>query len=183
MSGNAAGLDVAAVTTANLPSMEALFRPEGEWQRLPSIAVTVHRIESLIVNTIATVVIVGAAWFFFPRTPWVPITAAVAMVAWTTWRVVRAGRWVRAFAYREGPNDLLISQGLWLASLTAIPYGRMLSVEVHTGPLARLWKLAEVELVTASPRSNARIPSLPAADAARLRDQLIALGEEQALPL
>ncbi|MCE1173791.1 MAG: PH domain-containing protein [Propionibacteriales bacterium] len=163
--------------------MEALFRPEGEWQRLPPIAVIVHRIEAAILNTIATVVIVGAAWFFFRGTPWVAVAAAVAMVAWTTWRVVRAGRWVRAFAYLEGANDLLISQGLWLASLTAIPYGRMISVEVHTGPLARLWKLAEVELVTASPRSNARIPSLPAADAARLRDQLIALGEEQALPL
>lgn len=163
--------------------MEALFRPEGEWQRLPPIAVLVHRVEALISNGIATVVIVAAAWYFFRGTPWVAITAAVAMVGWTTWRVVRAGRWVRAFAFREGEHDLLISQGLWLASLTAIPYGRMLSVEVHTGPLARLWKLAEVELVTASPRSNARIPSLPAADAARLRDQLIALGEEKALPL
>jgi membrane protein YdbS with pleckstrin-like domain len=59
----------------------------------------------------------------------------------------------------------------------------MLLVEVRTNPVSRLWKLADVELVTASPRSNARIPSLPAADAARLRDQLIALGEEQALPL
>lgn len=163
--------------------METLFRPDGDWQRLPAIAVTVHRVESLIVNLVATAVVVIGAWLLFRGTLWVVVVAAVAMVAWTIWRVIRAGRWVRAFAYREGERDLLISQGLWLASLTAVPYGRMLSVEVNTGPLARLWKLADVELVTASPRSNARIPSLPAADAARLRDQLIALGEEQALPL
>jgi membrane protein YdbS with pleckstrin-like domain len=43
--------------------------------------------------------------------------------------------------------------------------------------------LATVELITASHRSNARIPALRADDAARLRDHLIAVGEAQALPL
>jgi membrane protein YdbS with pleckstrin-like domain len=59
----------------------------------------------------------------------------------------------------------------------------MLSVEVTTGPVSRLWGLATVELITASHRSNARIPALRADDAARLRDHLIAVGEAQALPL
>jgi len=103
-------------------------------------------------------------------------------VVWTLWRVIRAGRWVRSFGFREGERDLLITQGLWTKSLTAIPYGRMLSVEVTALPTTRIWGLAGVELITASSGSNAHIPSLTAPEAARLRDQLILLGEAQALP-
>jgi membrane protein YdbS with pleckstrin-like domain len=108
---------------------------------------------------------------------------AAAGLLWTLWRVVRAGRWVRSFRYSEREHDLLISRGLWFKNLTAIPYGRMLSVEVTTGPISRLWGLAEVQLVTASSESDASIPALGAADAAALRDRLIAVGEAQALPL
>jgi membrane protein YdbS with pleckstrin-like domain len=163
--------------------MEALFRPEGDWKALPAVAVVANRVESTLINVIASAVVIAVAWFASRGTGWIVAIAVVTMLSWTAWRVIRAGRWMRAFRFLEGERDLLISQGLWLQSLTAIPYGRMLSVEVRTGPLARLWKLAEVELITASPRSHARIPNLPAAEAARLRDHLIALGEEQALPL
>jgi uncharacterized protein len=163
--------------------MDALFRPDEEWKRLPAKAALAHRLESLVINLIASAILIGGAWWLTGGTLWLVGLTIAAGVAWTTWRVVRIGRWMRAFGYREGEHDLLISKGLWFKSLTAIPYGRMLSVEVTTGPITRLWGLASVELITASHRSNAHIPALSAADAARLRDQLIALGESQALPL
>jgi len=163
--------------------MDDLFRPEGDWNRLPAVAATVHRITSLATNVPAWALITGGVWLFTnPQT--VPtLVAGAAGAAWTIWRVVRAGRWVRSFRWSEREHDLLISYGLWVRKLTAIPYGRMLSVEVTTGPISRLWGLAGVHLVTASSESNAEIPSLPSADAAVLRDRLITAGEAQALPL
>lgn len=163
--------------------MDDVFQPPGDWQSLPPVAVTAHRITSGVVNVIVWAIIVVATAVVFPQLSWLPILAAAIGVAWTTWRVIRIGRWIRAFRFREGDRDLLISKGLWFRSLTAIPYGRMLSVEVTTGPINRLWGLSGVKLVTASHESNGHIPALTAADAIRIRDQLIALGEEQALPL
>jgi len=163
--------------------MDDLFRPEGDWSRLPDVAVLAHRISSLVSNIVAWAVITGAAWLFTNPEPRPTLVAAAAGVAWTAWRVIRAGRWVRSFRYTEREHDLLISHGLWVRKLIAVPYGRMLSVEVTTGPVSRLWGLASVHLVTASSESNAEIPSLPAEDAAVLRDRLIATGEAQALPL
>ena len=114
---------------------------------------------------------------------WVAAAVAVFGLGWTIWRVIRAGRWIRSFGFTERDRDLLITHGLWFKKLTAVPYGRMLSVEVESGPIDRLWDLAEVTLITASSHSHAKIPGLLAADAAILRDRLIRLGETQALPL
>lgn len=163
--------------------MDDLFNPDGEWHRLPAVAVTAQRINSLVINLVVSVIVVVAAWLLSNGLLWLAAATAAAAALWTLWRVVRIGRWVRTFGFREGERDLVITHGLWLKTLTAIPYGRMLSVEVTTGPISRLWGLADVELVTASHQSNAQIPALPAAEAARLRDELIAHGEEQALPL
>jgi uncharacterized protein len=162
--------------------MDALFEPEGDWQRLPAIAVVSHRVNSLLLNVVFWSAVTIGLWFALPDLDWLALVAAGGGVAWTTWRVIRAGRWVHTFGYREGERDLLITQGLWVKSLTAIPYGRMLSVEVTTLPTTRIWGLAGVELVTASTQSNAQIPSLLASEAARLRDLLISHGESQALP-
>lgn len=163
--------------------MDDLFRPETDWNSLPDVAVTAHRVSALGTNLLVWAVITGAVWLFTSPMVLPVAVAAAAGAAWTLWRVIRAGRWIRSFGYSEREHDLLISHGLWFKNLTAVPYGRMLSVEVTTGPISRLWGLAEVQLVTASHESSASIPALPAADAATLRDRLIAVGEAQALPL
>ena len=64
-----------------------------------------------------------------------------------------------------------------------VPYGRMQYVDVQSGPLEQAFKIASVHLHTASPGTSARIPGLPAAEAARLRDRLTSLGESQAAGL
>lgn len=161
--------------------MTDLFTPTADWQRLPSRYVTVRRLGALAYNLVATLVCALPVGFFFDW--WWAAGVAVAGLAWTGWRVVRAGRWVRSFGYAEREVDLLITHGLWNKRLTAIPYGRMLSVNVDSGPIDRAWGLAKVELVTASVQSGAHIPGLPQEAAAALRDRLIAAGEAQALPL
>ncbi|MCB0911223.1 MAG: PH domain-containing protein [Propionibacteriaceae bacterium] len=161
--------------------MSDLFTPSADWQRLPSAYATVRRLGALVYNLVATA-IVGLAAFFLLDWPWV-VALVAAGLGWTLWRVLRAGRWVRSFGYAERAEDLLITHGLWNKQLTAIPYGRMLSVNVESGPIERAWGLAKVQLVTASVHSAGYIPGLPQADAAALRDRLIAAGEAQALPL
>ncbi|HQD97129.1 MAG TPA: PH domain-containing protein, partial [Propionicimonas sp.] len=162
-------------------TMTDLFTPTATWQRLPERCATARRVSAAVSNLIATAVVALPLGFFFDWR-WAA-GLAVAGLAWTLWRVIRAGRWVRNFGYAERAEDLLITQGLWFKRLTAIPYGRMLSVNVESGPLDRAWGLATVELVTASVQSGAQIPGLAQADAAALRDRLIAAGESQALPL
>jgi hypothetical protein len=69
------------------------------------------------------------------------------------------------------------------ARLSVVPYGRMQFVDVTAGPFERAFGLATVRLHTAAAASDARIPGLELTDAARLRDQLAALGEAQAAGL
>ncbi|HLR94702.1 MAG TPA: PH domain-containing protein, partial [Jiangellaceae bacterium] len=64
-----------------------------------------------------------------------------------------------------------------------VPYGRMQLVDVTSGPIERRLGLATIQMHTASPASDAKIPGLPSAEAARLRDRLSALGEAQAAGL
>ena len=162
--------------------MSELFSVTADWQRLPANAAKAKQLGALAINlplAVAAVVATG----FMAEWGWPVWLVAAAGMAWTIWRVIRAGRWARSFAYLEREQDLLITAGLWSKQFSAIPYGRMLSVEVQSGPIARLWGLASVAIVTASMASNATIPAVTDEVAAGLRDRLIAAGEAQALPL
>ena len=90
---------------------------------------------------------------------------------------------VRAWGYAERAEDLLVRRGVMFRRLSVVPYGRMQFVEVTAGPVERLFGLATVKLHTAAARSDARIPGLDPAEAARLRDRLAALGEAKAAGL
>ena len=94
-----------------------------------------------------------------------------------------AGRRVRAWGYAERAEDLLVRRGVMFRRTSVIPYGRMQYVEVTAGPFERSFGLATVQMHTAAAASDARIPGLPATEAARLRDQLTSLGETHAMGL
>ena len=96
---------------------------------------------------------------------------------------VVAGRRVRAWGYAEREDDLLVRRGVMFRRMSVIPYGRMQYVEVTAGPFERAFGLATVQMHTAAAASDARIPGLPAVEAARLRDQLTSLGEAHAMGL
>jgi uncharacterized protein len=92
-------------------------------------------------------------------------------------------RRVRAWRYAERAEDLIVKRGVMFKRTSVIPYGRMQYVEVTAGPFERAFGLATVQMHTAAAASDARIPGLPAAEAARLRDQLTSLGESHAMGL
>jgi membrane protein YdbS with pleckstrin-like domain len=92
-------------------------------------------------------------------------------------------RRVRAWAYAEREDDLLVRRGVLFSRLSVVPYGRMQFVDVTAGPIERAFGLATVRMHTAAAASDARIPGLTSADAAHLRDRLAQLGEARAAGL
>jgi membrane protein YdbS with pleckstrin-like domain len=85
-----------------------------------------------------------------------------------------------SWGYCERSRDLLVRRGVLIRRMTVVPYGRMQLVDVKAGLAERLFRLSTVALHTAAATTDARIPGLEADEAARLRDQLAALGESQA---
>jgi len=90
---------------------------------------------------------------------------------------------VRSWAYQERAEDLVVRRGVAFRRLSVVPYGRMQFVDVTAGPIERLFRLSTVKLHTAAAATDARIPGLDPAEAARLRDQLARLGEANAAGL
>ncbi|MDN4480155.1 PH domain-containing protein [Demequina muriae] len=110
--------------------------------------------------------------------PWVWTGAGALLIAmiWSAWVIVRQ---VTAHAWAEREDDLVVKRGRILRTVTVVPYGRMQYVEVESGPLARAFGIARVQLHTASPGTDANIAGVPEAEAARLRDRLTSRGEAQ----
>jgi uncharacterized protein len=113
----------------------------------------------------------------------IAVIAVVGLAAAGMAADVVAGRRVRAWAYAERADDLLVTRGVMFRRMSVIPYGRMQYVEVTAGPFERALGLATVQMHTAAAASDGRIPGLPADEAGRLRDQLTSLGEAQAMGL
>jgi uncharacterized protein len=142
----------------------------------------VRRLLALGVAVLVTVVIVVAALLLsLPTWMWVAgVVVVVAIAGWAWWLT---GRNARAWGYAEREEDLYIRHGVMYRRMVVVPYGRMQYVDVQSGPLERAFGIAAVHLHTASPGTSARIPGLPAPEAARLRDRLTSLGEAQAAGL
>jgi membrane protein YdbS with pleckstrin-like domain len=112
--------------------------------------------------------VLAVAWL------WAAAAPALAAAAWAWWVI---GRQVRSWRYAEREDDLLVRHGLMWRTVVVVPYGRMQYVDVYAGPIDRAFRLAKVQLHTASARSDAYIPGLGPQEAARLRDRLASRGE------
>ncbi len=130
---------------------------------------------------LAVVAVVVATMTGAGSLPIVVVLVAVAVLALAA--DLLAGRRVRAWGFAERDDDLLVRRGVMFRRMSVIPYGRMQYVEVTAGPFERTFGLATVQMHTAAAASDARVPGLSAAEAARLRDQLTSLGESQATGL
>jgi membrane protein YdbS with pleckstrin-like domain len=106
--------------------------------------------------------------------------ALLVVAAAFVWSWVLIGRNQRSWKYAERDDELLVSHGIMFRELVVVPYGRMQFVDVAAGPLERAYGIATVELHTATPATDAKIPGLHPDEAARLRDRLSALGQAQA---
>ena len=126
---------------------------------------------------VATAAAASAAGILLAWWAFVPVVVAGAALA------AFLRRRVRSWGYAEREDDLLVSRGVMIARLSVVPYGRMQFIDVTAGLAERLFKLATVRMHTAAAASDARIPGLEQAEAARLRDRLAELGESRAAGL
>lgn len=151
------------------------FEPAGVvWSPVSPRLVTARRITTLVVAAVPVALFAFVAVASGTGWPWVVVAAIAAIAAWSLWLI---GRQARAIGYAERDEELLVRTGIAWRRIVVVPYGRLQYVDVLAGPLDRALGIARVQLHTASARSDAAIPGLPPAEAARLRDRLTARGQ------
>jgi uncharacterized protein len=147
------------------------------WRRPSPRLLQVRRLE---VGVVAALAAAGAGIVGSRSSGWAGGIAAAVAVAAGLVAEIFVRRRVRAWAYAEREDDLLVRRGVLFSRLSVVPYGRMQFIDVTAGPIERSFGLATVRLHTAAAASDARIPGLSRDEAARLRDRLAELGEAQA---
>jgi membrane protein YdbS with pleckstrin-like domain len=171
------------VGEAALAGTDEVFAPPGEaWVRVSPKLITARRLVLGMVLVPLTLLAAGLAGAS-PAPSWVVgavLVAGVGVGAWAWWLI---GRRVRSYGYAERQDDLLVTSGILLRRLVAVPYGRMQLVDVTAGPIDRWLGITTVQLHTAAATSDAAIPGLPPAEAAALRDRLAAVGEQRSAGL
>ncbi|TDO62437.1 MULTISPECIES: PH domain-containing protein [unclassified Kribbella] len=159
--------------------MDDLFAPSDvSWTPVSPKLATLRRLNAAIVAglvAIAALVVLGLtlSWLY-------GVLAVVLIALLLGWAWVLIGRNQRSWKYAEREDELLVSHGVMFRELVVVPYGRMQFVDVTAGPLERAYGMATVELHTATPATDAKIPGLHPDEAGRLRDRLSALGQAQA---
>ncbi|SLK03026.1 PH domain-containing protein [Arthrobacter sp. P2b] len=161
---------------------EAIDPPGIAWQRVSPKYITVRLVEWAVGNLVAVLLlslpllfVLLGVWRWPPL--WLAVALPAAMLVLALWRLVLIPRQVRAIGYAERDDDLLVRTGIFFQRTMAVPYGRMQYVDIGVGPVERGLGLCTLKLHTAAPGTNAKIPGLPAAEGARLREQLAARGE------
>ena len=159
----------------SLPQQDP-FEPDGvTWSRVSDQLVKARLIVTGIWLGIplAAGIVLGV---IFGGWVWSAAIVLALLLAWAVWLIPRQ---VRAVGYAEREEDLLVRKGVMFRSLVVVPYGRMQFTDVSSGPLARSFGIAEVKQHTASASTDATIPGLPTAEAARVKDRLTSLGESR----
>ncbi|MDQ1627937.1 MAG: uncharacterized protein QOI54_1681 [Actinomycetota bacterium] len=161
--------------------MSEPFDPPGQpWVRVSPRLATLRRLLLLALGVpvaAAAAVLVG----LLHRS--LGLAVGIVALAGLAWGFVVLGRRVRSWGYAERDDDLLVTRGVLNRQLVVVPYGRMQYVDVTAGPLDRRFGLATVQLHTAAAATDAQIPGLVPAEAARLRDRLAARGEARSAGL
>jgi membrane protein YdbS with pleckstrin-like domain len=150
------------------------LRPSPRLWRLRQLQLAVVAVPLLVAAVVAGALTGGPAG---------ASASALLVLAATAYVLALLRRRVLSWGFAERDDDLLVRRGVLVRRLTVVPYGRMQFIDVTAGPFERAFGLATVQLHTAAAASDARIPGLEAAEAARLREQLATLGESRAAGL
>jgi uncharacterized protein len=154
---------------------------EQGWLK-PSPRLWTMRVAEVVIGTVVVAIVVGVLLSVAANGTTGVALGAAALVLGALYLWVQRRRYL-AWSYQERDEDLVVSRGVMFRRQSVVPYGRMQFVDVTAGPLERMFKLSTVKLHTAAAASDARIPGLEPAEAARLRDRLAELGEAKAAGL
>lgn len=171
---------------SDLPSDDLFLDPEVQWQPVSPKLVTEYRFGWGIALLIGIAALgLGVLLDATGNAPWWPfgLVAAPFLIGFVLGWVWIAPRTATSWRYAERERDLLVRHGRLDRRLTVIPYGRMQVIEVRSDPVSNWLGIANVQLVTASASTDAKIPGLPTDVARDLRDRLAAKGEAAAAGL
>jgi len=154
----------------------------ADWNPLAPRARLLFHLQALSSLALAWVPMLGvgvaALAFWWQLTGAVLVGAAVLFVlfVWAVWfPSFQYERW----GYQLRGEDLLITSGVLLRRVSAIPTHRIQHVDTQQGPLEQWLGLASVHVHTASGLGGrGTIPGLWVADAESLRDTLVARSQE-----
>jgi len=101
------------------------------------------------------------------------IIAATAVLIGALIALVLPERRYRAWGYDVSEDELYVQNGIWLQTLTVVPFGRVQHIDVSQGPIERRHGVGALTLHTAGTRASAVVlPGLEMADAERMRDEI-----------
>jgi uncharacterized protein len=167
---------------ANGSADQAFAPPPGmHWTPVSPRLAWQRRISVLLAGLVAAAAGGTAVWWTGGMVGAIIWVVAVVVSCGLGWVVAELGQ--RSLGYAERPDDLLVTYGVLIRRLVVVPYGRMQYVDVTAGLLEQMLGIATVRLHTAAAATDARIPGLPAAEAALLRDRLTQKGENRAIGL
>jgi uncharacterized protein len=140
-----------------------------------------HAIVSVVLLGLATVGVVSVG-FATGRWLW-------PVIGWHLLLLLRVGllfwypaRSYQSWGYRIDGKVLETKRGIWFRIHQLLPLSRLQHVDLHSGPIERSFGLASLLLHTAGTQhASIVVPGLDARDAARLRDELVAIGGDDAV--
>jgi hypothetical protein len=151
------------------------------WQRPSPRLLSARRIQAGLITLVLA--LIGGIIAGVAAAPAAGLGTGLAVVAAGLVSERFLARRVAAWGYAERHDDLMVRRGVMIRRQSVIPYGRMQIVDVTAGPVERSLGLATLRMHTAAAATDARIPGLDRAQAAKLRDQLASLGESRAAGL
>lgn len=162
------------------PGNEAVYQPlDARVIKLWQISQAIRSAVWLTLLGVGALALVGAEVISLP----VAGLLWLAVLALRLWLFFwYPGRAYRAWGYRIDGKVLEIRSGIWFQSLQLLPLSRLQHVDLHSGPIERSLGLATLLCHTAGTHQAVLdIPGLDAGEAARLRDQLVAVGGDDAV--
>jgi len=138
--------------------------------KLDRRVVSVWRWTTVLGGAAAAVVTAGVGWATLHQFTklWILLPAVVLLgTALAAWRGPPAvwSHW----SYELADDALELSHGVWFQEHSVVPWSRVQHVDISHGPLDRRFGLAQLKIHTASAKTNAKLPGVDAAEAERLR--------------
>jgi membrane protein YdbS with pleckstrin-like domain len=151
--------------------------PKEDWRRVSRKYVWID----FVLNIIPIIVVIGAWVIVFismQHFAWWQIAFPVAALLFL-FSAILAFRRVRTIGFILREDDLVFRRGLFFERVVAVPYGRLQLVDIHRGPLLRLFGLSNLKFVTAAATTDVALPGLPRQEAEEVRDHLIRVAESR----
>ena len=140
-----------------------------------------HAIVSVVLLGMATIAVISVGLatdqWLWPAIGWhLLLVLRVVLLFWYP------ARSYKSWGYRIDGKVLETKRGIWFRIHQLLPLSRLQHVDLHSGLIERSFGLASLLLHTAGTQhASIVIPGLDAGEAGRLRDELVAIGGDDAV--